>query len=53
MIRVLCNSPYRNTVCGQTLLKIGPDFTGTVEVKCPKCNQITIFRYVDGVADVA
>jgi phage FluMu protein Com len=53
MIRVVCTSPYRNSICGRTLLKVGADFTGMIEVKCPKCNQITIHRYVEGVADVA
>lgn len=53
MTTVVCLETRRGNLCGQVLFKVGGDFSGTVEIKCPRCRSITTRTYHDGVADVA
>lgn len=50
---VICPAARRNTTCGTTLFKVDTDFTGTVEIKCPRCRTITTLHFIQGVLDVA
>jgi len=50
---VLCLAERRGSVCPQVLCRIADDFTGTIEIKCPRCRTIHTRQYIQGVAHVA
>jgi phage FluMu protein Com len=48
VITVQCLAPFHGTACQQVLYKLGPDFTGTIESKCPRCRNLEQREYREG-----
>jgi len=40
----------RGTICPQVLCRIATDFTGTIEIKCPRCRTIQTRHFHNGEA---
>ncbi len=53
MDQVLCEAPHRGTLCRQVLLKVGDDFTGTIQIKCPSCRTMHTRIFTSGAWRVA
>lgn len=53
MTSVICTVARRGSICGQVLYKVGQDFSGTVEIKCPRCRSTVTKTWVGGECRVA
>ncbi len=47
---VRCNGtrktgPQRGIACEYLLCRRHPDLSGSIETKCPRCNEVTIWNY--------
>ena len=51
LVLVVCNGTYgKYGICPRPLLRVGDDFTGTIEVKCPRCRTVHTRTFTDGLA---